>query len=255
MGATTLDANIQLELMTFEDVRGALDRGCRTVLIPCGAIEQHGPHLPLCMDSDHAEALALTVAARLGHTVVAPAIRVGCSAHHMAFPGTISLQAETFEAVCRDYCRSLAHHGFERLLLFSGHIGNFPALQDMLPRLNEAVAGRAGVEAFTDASLWLRRWEAAVADAGGDPAHVGGHADIAETSLMMVLRPDSVRAGRLVPGHIGALSPEQLAQMWANGIASVSDNGILGDPRGASAAIGRRCLDGIADLLVSAFAA
>lgn len=246
--------NIRLELMTFEDVKRALAHGFTTVLIPCGAIEQHGPHLPLCMDADHAEALALLVAQRLGHTLVAPSIRVGCSQHHMTFPGTISLRSETFEAVCLDYCVSLVQHGFDRILIFSGHIGNFPSLQEMLPRLESAIAGRGKVEVFADSGAWLSRWQSTVAEAGGDPARVGGHADIAETSLMMKLRPESVRSGRLESGHIGALSQEQLTQMWKNGIASVSPNGILGDPRGSSSVIGERCLDGIADLLVAAFA-
>jgi creatinine amidohydrolase len=246
--------NIRLELMTFEDVERALANDFRTVLIPCGAIEQHGPHLPLCMDADHAEALALLVAERLANTLVAPSIRVGCSSHHMMFPGTISLRSETFEAICLDYCVSLTQHGFDRILIFSGHIGNFPSLQDMLPRLNKAVAGRGKVEVFADSGAWLSRWQSAVAEAGGDSARVGGHADIAETSLMMKLRPQSVRSSLMEPGRVGVLSEEQLALMWKGGIASVSRNGILGDPRGSSSTIGERCLDRITDLLVSAFA-
>jgi creatinine amidohydrolase len=254
MSKAVQDDNVRLQLMTSEEVGLAIMRGSRTVLIPCGAIEQHGPHLPLCMDDDHAEALATLVARRLGGTLVAPSIRVGCSSHHMTFPGTISLRNGTFEAICLDYCSSLARHGFDRILLFSGHIGNFPVLRDMLPRLNAAVAEKASVEAFVDSESWVSRWQKAVAEAGGDPARVGGHADIAETSLMMTLRPESVRLDRFEPGHIGALSQEQLELMWKNGIASVSANGILGDPRGSSIAIGERCLEGIADLLSAAFA-
>ncbi len=117
---------IRLELMSFADVSAALARGYSTVLIPCGAVEQHGPHLPLCMDADHADALAEEVARSLGGTLIAPTIKVSCSAHHLVFPGTISLRPETFESICLDYCASLAKHGFTRILLFSGHIGNFP---------------------------------------------------------------------------------------------------------------------------------
>src|ERR1700761_2589768 len=101
---------IRLELMTYKDVAAALLRGFDTVIVPCGAVEQHGPHLPLCMDADHAEALAELIALRLGRTLIAPAIRVGCSSHHLAFPGTISLRPETFEAICSDYCTGLARH-------------------------------------------------------------------------------------------------------------------------------------------------
>jgi creatinine amidohydrolase len=247
------EREVRLELMSFEDVRDALASGFDTVIVPCGAVEQHGPHLPLCMDADHAEALSVLIARRLGRALIAPTIKVGCSSHHLSFPGTISLRPESLEAICTDYCSSLTRHGVSRILFFSGHIGNFPVLRDMLPRLRDSVQGRAQIQAFTDSEVWLNTWREAVSDAGGDPAAVGGHADIAETSLMMKIRPESVKKHRFEPGHIGMLSPEQLELMWKNGISSVTRNGIIGDPRGSSIAIGESCLDRIASLLVDAF--
>lgn len=244
---------LRLELMSFPDVATALENGYSTILIPCGAVEQHGPHLPLCMDADHAEALAEKLAKKLGHALIAPTIKLGCSAHHLAFPGTISLRAETFEAVCLDCCTSLARHGFKRILLFSGHIGNFPSFKDMLPRLRQAVPPDVMIDAFSDSLGWIERWRGAVEAAGGDPNAVGGHADIAETSLMMVIRPESVRPDRFEVGHLGALSEEQLRSMWANGIKSVTANGILGNPVGSTLRIGKQCLDAITDLLADAF--
>lgn len=244
---------IHLELMSFEDVAAALAKGVSAVLIPCGAVEQHGPHLPLCMDADHAEALAVTVARRLGDTLIAPTIMVGCSSHHLVFPGTISLRAETLEAICLDYCTSLARHGFKRMLLFSGHIGNFPVLRDMLSRLRSVVPDGVEIDAFVDSIAWIDTWRAAVKAAGGDPAAVGGHADIAETSLMMRLRPDSVRRDRFERGYIGALTEQQLELMWKNGIKSVTQNGIIGDPNGSTVAIGDACLAAITDLLARSF--
>ncbi len=245
--------DLRIERLTFEDVARALELGFRSILIPCGAVEQHGLHLPLCMDADHAEALAQMVAQRLSHTLIAPTIKVGCSSHHLSFPGTVSLRPETFESICLDYCVSLARHGFSRIMLFSGHIGNFRILKDMLPRLQDAVLGRCEVNVFADSDLWVGRWRNAVAAAGGDPARVGGHADIAETSLMLKLRPNSVRTDKFEPGHIGLLSQDQRTLMWEKGIASISRNGILGDPRGSTAAIGERCLDDIATLLADSF--
>ena len=244
---------LRLELMTFEDVSAALKGGFDTVVVPCGAVEQHGPHLPLCMDADHAEALAALVAQRLGQTLVAPTIKVGCSSHHLTFAGTISLRPETFEAICQDYCTSLARHGFSRIILFSGHIGNFPVFREILPRLRSSVAQSTRVDAFVDSKAWLDRWRKAVEISGGDPTAVGGHADLAETSLMMKLRPDSVRVDQFEPGHLGLLSQEQLELMWKNGISSVTKNGIIGDPRGSTAQIGDSCLEAIADLLIDSF--
>jgi creatinine amidohydrolase len=253
MTASEYNDELRLELLTFEEVSAALKCGFDAVVVPCGAVEQHGPHLPLCMDADHAEALAALVAQRLGRTLVAPTIRVGCSSHHLAFAGTISFRAETFEAICQDYCTSLARHGFSRIILFSGHIGNFPVLREILPRLRNCVAQSIRIDAFVDSEGWLDRWRKAVEISGGDPAAVGGHADIAETSLMMKLRPDSVRVDRFEPGHLGLLSQEALEVMWKNGISSVSKNGIVGDPRGSTVEIGESCLEAIADLLVDSF--
>ena len=70
---------------------------------------------------------------------------------------------------------------------------------------------------------------------------------------MMRLRPDSVRLDRFEVGHLGALSEEQLQSMWKNGIKSVTDNGIIGDPHGSTVEIVRRCLEAIADLLATSF--
>ncbi|WGS52843.1 creatininase family protein [Paraburkholderia sp. D15] len=246
---------LHLTHMTYEDVSAALASGFDSVLIPCGAVEQHGPHLPLSMDADHADALAVKIAGMLGRTLIAPTIQVGCSRHHMDFPGTISLQEQTYAALCHDYCTSLAKHGFRRIYLFSAHVGNFNALRTMLPRLRDAVGPATEVFAYTNHEAWLREWRLAVEEAGGDPESVGGHADIAETSLMMHLHPDSVRHGQLVAGHVGFLTTGQLNLMWKNGIASISRNGVLGDARGSSREIGETCLNATARLLALTFAA
>jgi creatinine amidohydrolase len=246
-------SEIHLEQMSFEDVGTALAQGCTAVMIPLGAVEQHGPHLALGMDADHAETLAERIARSRGNTLVAPTIKIGCSAHHLPFPGTLSLRPKTLEAICIDYCTSLAGHGFKRLLMFSGHIGNFPVIDGMLDRLQASVPPDVEICAFTDAVLWIDTWRHAVAAAGGDPLAVGGHADIAETSLMMVIRPDSVRHDRFEAGHLGALTQAQLESMWKNGIRSVSENGIIGSPIGASRDIGESCLAAIVKLLVDSF--
>lgn len=248
-----MTSTLRIELMSYPEVSAAIAKGMKTVIVPCGAIEQHGPHLPLCMDSDHAEYLGEAVASRLGGALVAPTIRVGCSAHHMAFSGTVSLRSSTFEAVCHDYCQSLAAHGFTRILLFSAHLGNCPILEQILPRLREALPETCQVDAFYDSSTWIQTWRNSVATAGGDQEHVGGHADLAETSIMLVLRPDKVQLQNAKAGHIGMLTEDERRTMWREGIHGICANGILGDPRTATEAIGDRCLADIADLLVQAF--
>src|ERR1041385_9237549 len=104
--------HIALEHMTSPEVRAALDAGYTTAIFAAGAVEQHGPHLPLFMDAEHGSKLAEEVARSLGNALVAPTIRVGCSEHHMRFAGSLTLRIKTFEAICLDYCTSLARHGF-----------------------------------------------------------------------------------------------------------------------------------------------
>lgn len=236
-----------LEEMTWPEVAEALEAGFTTAVVGVGAVEQHGPHLPLLVDAVRGDRLALGVAERLGGALVAPTIRVGCSEHHMAFPGTVSLRRATLEAVCVDYAVSLARHGFRRICFVPSHGGNFAPLAEMLDDLRRAVAPGCDVSAYTDLTGFLDVWRRAVAEAGGDAGRVGGHADIAESSEMLVIRPDLVRGELAEPGYTERVDEGLLERMFRDGMRSVTPNGILGDPRGMSAEIGERCLAAAAD--------
>jgi creatinine amidohydrolase len=233
-------SSVLLEELTSPAVAQALAAGFTSVVIACGAIEQHGPHIAMVSDALHGGAAARGLAAELGHTLVAPTIPVGCSDHHLAFPGTVSIRAETLEALYTDYCRSLAHHGFKRILCISGHGGNFAPLKAMLPRLRQAVAP-VEVAAFTDLEGLIGIWRDVVRDAGADPASVGGHADIAEGSVVMSLRPDLVHPELAEVGFMGGMQAA-LAVIFRDGLHTITPNGILGDGRGLDPAIGQRCL-------------
>jgi creatinine amidohydrolase len=244
---------VVLERMTSPEVRAALDRGRTTAVIACGAVEQHGPHLPLLMDAEHGAALAEEVARRMGNALAAPTIRVGCSEHHMRFAGSMSLRVETFEALCHDYCVSLARHGFRHIYLIPSHGGNFKPLAEMLDRLNDAVGPGTRVVAFTDLMAQIELWRRVVEEEAGLGERVGGHADIAEGSIMLALFPELVRSALAVPGYLGPLTPAVLGRVFQDGIGAVTPNGILGDARGLSAEIGRRCIVETAELLVETF--
>ena len=97
-------------------------------------------------------------------------------------------------------------------------------------------------------------WRTAVEAAGGNGGQVGGHADLAETSIMLAVRPDRVNMAAATPGRVGVLTETELADMWRNGLRTVSPTGILGDPRGATASIGEACLAAVADLVAARFA-
>ena len=243
---------LHMERLTSPEIGEALERGWATAVFACGAVEQHGPHIALSMDASHGTALAEAVARRLGRALVAPTIRVGCSEHHMGFAGSLTLRKSTFHALVEDYVRSLAHHGFRRILVLPTHGGNFAPLDEALPGLREAAGEQCRVEAATDLFGLMEVWTGVAAEFGLE-AGVGGHADVAEGSIMMALHPERVRPERTEPGLTGALSEETTARLFAHGMRAVSPNGILGDPTGMNATLGRRLVDALADALAERF--
>jgi creatinine amidohydrolase len=246
-----------LEDLTWTEVELALTRGYTKVVLPLGAVEQHGPHLPLSADADRAMALALRVARRLGQALVAPVVRIGCSDFHMGYAGTLSIRPETLEAICSDVVESLAHHGFTDIYLLSAHGGNFQPLVSMLPRLQaraEAVDPACEVHAYTDLPemIAVARW--VVEEATGLGERVGGHADVAESSEMLYLRPEFVHPEWVEEGTLHQIEDEEdLARVFSSDFRSLTSNGVLGDPRGMRADLGARLLDATAQLIARTF--
>lgn len=228
---------LKLTQMTWPEVLAALDSGVRTVLVPTASTEQHGPALPLSVDELRGDALGERVADELG-CFLAPTVRPGISAHHMGFPGTISLSRETFEGVVTDYCESLDEHGFENIALFTSHGGNTEAL--------DAVAERT--DAYLDAHVFVAGTRngfsearyGAMAQHDIEPGVAGQHAGAAETSFILETHPELVEMDAAEPGHIGEVDGDILLE---EGLASVTGNGVLGDQTAASRAAGRTLID------------
>jgi creatinine amidohydrolase len=246
------ETKLLMEEMTWPEVGEALESGMTSVVAAVAAVEQHGPHLPLLVDAVRGDHLAMAVAERLGNALVAPTIRVGCSEHHMGFPGTLSLRRTTLEAICLDYCVSLSRHGFRRILLVPSHGGNFGPLRDMLDDLNRAVAPDCEVRAYTDLQGFLDLWIRTVEEMCGLGSRVGGHADIAESSEMLVIRPDLVRRELAEEGYTGGTDGALFDRIFRDGFRSVTPNGILGNAVGMSEEIGARCLEAVADSVAEA---
>ncbi len=245
-----------MEHLTWPEVELAITRGTTTVVIPVGATEQHGPPLPLCVDAELGTALGWRVARNLGDALVAPTIRVGCSEHHMGFAVTISVSPETLEAMCRDYCVSLARHGFTDICLLPSHGGNFAPLRDMVPRLQAAVEEvdeACWVGAYTDLLGLVGLWRLVVEEELGLGARVGGHADIAEASEMLHILPQLVRVTRAEPGRMGELDQSLVDRIFEKGLRAVTANGILGDPRGMDARVGEKLLESTARVVAESF--
>ncbi|MGE0441128.1 MAG: creatininase family protein [Gemmatimonadales bacterium] len=244
---------LHLEQMRSPEVGAALAAGYTTAVFAVGAVEQHGPHLPMFMDAEHGTRMAEEVARRYGHALVAPTIRVGCSDHHMSFAGSLTVRPETLEALCRDYCTSLARHGFTRILIVPTHGGNFAPLRAMEDRLRESVAPAARVLIYTDVMDLIAVWRRVAGEHLGLADRVGGHADIAETSVMLALHPALVRMDLAADGYRELVDDAALARIIADGLQSVTANGIMGDARGATAELGELCLAAVADRMTAVF--
>jgi creatinine amidohydrolase len=228
---------LKLAELSWPEIESALESGVRTVVVPTASTEQHGPGLPLNVDELRGDALGERIADELG-CFVAPTIRPGVSEHHMAFPGTISLSRETFEAVVADYCESLDRHGFETVVLFTSHGGNSEALDAVAERMDEELDARVFVAGTRDGFSEARY--AAMADHGVERGVAGQHAGAAETSFILEIRPDLVDMDAAAEGHVGEVDGEKL---MAEGLASVTANGVLGDQTAATRAAGRTLID------------
>lgn len=241
-----------MERMSWTEIRDAMDEGYDTVVLFTGSIEQHGPHLPLATDTICAYALAERVALRLGKALVAPVVRPGVSEHHMAFPGTITMQPATFKAVVADCVDSLARHGFRTIAVSWAHGGNTPALQEVLPELARRHTD-VSLVAQADVPAFFAHWKPLAEGEGIDLDTLGIHGGEGETSMMLAYAGDQVRQGRLERGYLGDLvsDPAVFARLLADGLRAFTENGILGDARPADRARGERYLEAMADFLAA----
>lgn len=247
------EQELQIEHLSWPDVEAMMVEGVDTVVFACGAVEQHGPHLPMCVDAEHGTALAISIARRMGNTLVAPTVRIGVSEHHMAFPGTVSLQESTFRAVCTDYVTSMARHGFKRVCIVPTHGGNFRPLAAMSEHLDTSAGPDCRVLVYTDLIGMVNTWQQIVESECGLGERVGGHADIAETSLIEHLHPYLIRRERVAAGFQPTMEEDVITKIIADGFKTVTPNGILGDARGATARIGERCISEVALIVAKHF--
>lgn len=215
----------RIDALSWPDVTARA--GGSVLAVPLGSTEQHGPHLPIGTDSAVAVALVDRLAAARPDVLVAPLLPYGSAGEHAAFPGTLSIGAEALELVIVELVRSA--DAFAGVVLVSGHGGNAAPLAAAVATLR--AEGR-------DVMAWTPR----VPD--GD-----AHAGRTETSLLLALAPESVRVEAAEPGDVRPLAAV-IGELRRGGVISVSANGVLGDPTGASGEEGLRLLDGLAaDLL------
>lgn len=234
--------------MTRPEVERAIAAGVDTVVVPFGSTEQHGLHLPLGTDAILGGALCGRVVRALGNALLAPGIPIGCSEHHMDFTGSLTLSQETFLQVVADLCRSLAHHGFNHIVLIPTHGGNFAPLAKAVETLRSELPG-VNLIAYTDLMGFMNEIFRVGKAREVTPEKAGAHSGEFETSLMLTVRPDLVAMEAAQPGYVG----DQLSiapVVFEKGFRAASENGVLGDPSDASAANGEAYMDALTELLV-----
>lgn len=200
-----------------------------TLLVPLGATEQHGAHLPVTTDTDIASAVVAGVVASAGPGDAGgpdgglramPALPYGASGEHEALGRTVSIGTEALTLLLLEYGRSACGWA-GRVVFVNGHGGNVQALRTACSRLRFEGRDVAWVPCVSS----------------NDPRDT--HAGRAETSVMLHLCPEAVEMAAAAPGCVRPL-PEIIAEMRSGGVAAVSPSGVLGDPTDATEDEGRR---------------
>ncbi|UCE14677.1 MAG: creatininase family protein [Candidatus Heimdallarchaeota archaeon] len=240
---------LRIEEMNWWDVQEAINQGYTTVVIGIGSIEQHGPHLPTQTDALIGDVVANRVAARLKNALQAPTIRIGCSDHHLTFPGTISYKESTLKAIIHDYVDSLVRHGFSNFALLPSHGGNFKTTQEAIDEIKTEHPD-CKIMGYTDLFGLLDALHSFSGEFGVTEEESGAHAGESETSFMLALAENLVKKERFEPGYIGPLGAEQTQLIFEKGMPTLTKNGILGDPTKASREKGETYLNNLVSLLV-----
>ena len=236
------------EKLTWPEINDAIELN-QVCIVPCGAVEQHGPHLPLDVDLVCPVGIAKGTGRQIPDKIlVLPIIAYGYTGHVMDFPGTINTHYETFIKQVLDVTQSLAYHGFKKIVLLNGHGSNMPNL--------DLAARRTNLE--TDAECVLIAWwnlltvDKEFLPSWRESKFPGGcsHAGELETSLYLYLDEEGVRKDKIKSGVISINednSPFCYVDLFGHGPAaltswtsSYSETGVLGDAEKATKEKGER---------------
>jgi creatinine amidohydrolase len=233
--------------LTSPEVK-ALDLSKLIVVLPTGSIEQHGPHLPVSVDTDIVTAVATRLEQRSPQSILLlPTLWPGLSTHHMQFPGTIDVPQPDYIRLVADIGKSVASMGARKCFILNGHGGNDVPIRAAMRELKSDVPQTR----FVFASYWSLAAksikEIRESELGGL-----GHACEMETSIMLHLRPQAVKmqlAKRDGPKHDDVYRKSDMQQArpvyFVNEFHEISDSGVVGHPELATAEKGKRFLDGI----------
>lgn len=221
--------------LTWAELDEAIGRQ-PVVILPTGSTEQHGRHLPLDVDLLLAETVSLEAAKRSnGKALVLPPIGYGLNLHHIDFPGTIHIEPEVFIAFCLNVTKSVAYHGFEKILLVNGHGSNHPLI--------DIIARRTTLETNSLCAATTYIHFAVPAFNEIKESAVLAHADEFETSLYLHIAPERVQmdlagADDDVMGKYASSDSTSPFVRFNDYWSRWTDLGVHGDARSATAAKG-----------------
>jgi creatinine amidohydrolase len=239
---------VDLATLTWPEAE-ELGRTRAVGLVCVAALEQHGPALPLATDTLIGAELARRVADVFVEPVVVPPTPWGgLSDHHVGFPGTVSLDEATLRGIVDAYVAALVRTGIRDVFVFSSHGGNF----GFLTRLAEAYAGRDDVRLAVcdDRDGYFGTTFDGARRGGFEPPETDWHAGGIETSQGLHAFPELVRPFDGIDGYLAG-EPGWLDRVLADGIRAVSENGMLGSPRGANAEAGAAIFDALVELIAA----
>ena len=245
------ESEFRYEKLTWPEINDAVESG-QVCIVPCGAVEQHGAHLPLDVDLVCPSGIARGAGERIpASMLVLPTVCYGYTGHVMDFPGTINNDVDHFMQHVLDITKSLAYHGFKKIVLLNGHGSNMPILDLVARRTNLETDAECVLcgwwKLLTVDKEFLPRWR--------ESKFPGGcaHAGELETSLYLYLDGDHVRKDKIKSDVISFNtedSPFNWVDLFAQGPATVvswtssySETGVLGDAELASAEKGREVYD------------
>ena len=233
--------------LTWLEMKSSLARQPQPVIaVPFGAVEDHGPHLPISTDNDILNTVLEETAQRSeGDLLVTPTIPFGLDEHHMDFPGTIAVDIETCLAYVSQVAISVARHGFTHILIVNGH-GSNHSIADLAARkcvlATGAICASTTVNAAVDPSLVNDVLETHRKGGPGSISHAGEY----ETSMMLHLLPDYVQmdkakldVGQLKLKYFNWDHPESSSFSWQDYWSRMSKEGICGDATVASPEFGQ----------------
>ncbi|NJM37311.1 MAG: creatininase family protein [Akkermansiaceae bacterium] len=214
-----------LEHLAWPEIVELREKNGGLLLLPLGATEQHGPHLPVAMDTLLAEAVCHAASGRTGVPVLSALRYTVSQGHTPKWPGTFSLRHETFIATLRDLAAWAVATGWKRLLFINSHFGNDAPARVAVDQLRLAHLGKLQVGLIHVFQLSEAIWKSYTADAADL------HANRAETSLMLHLHPDLVHMDRLA----GSDDPDRTTDaVFSYPVAQTSLNGVTGAPSQAT---------------------